>query len=310
MSSVLQEEAARLMSRLHCGDALREREAEQQLQQWLQEDSSHVQAWQEMLDTAGQLATHAPALKKALAPAAAAFPWWQAVAASLLLCLLGAGGWEAWARWVPIEERTLQTAIGEHRRFMLSDGSEVTLNTGSQARVRLTRRLRHIDLLQGEAFFAVTHQPRAPFEVQGREFKVTVLGTRFRVLNSHRRQVVSVESGRVQVERPGQTTAILHNRQEWLALSGQAPRLRALDERELAWRDGRLVFRDQTLLDILTELQRYRPQAIRFEGSPKLAAFRLSGVFRTDNTEAFFSTLPLATPAKVERDAQGVIRVY
>ncbi len=309
ITDTMLEEAARLLSRLESGDNELASTTTRQLEDWLAQDSRHRQAWAEMQEASQRLDRYAPALKSQLLTPTPASParaaWWPALAASLLLCVVTAGGWEAWARWIPLEERELATAIGEQGRFTLSDGSEITLNTNSRATVRLTRRHRDVVLHQGEAFFAVSHLPEAPFRVKGSHLAVTVLGTRFSVLESRQRQAVTVESGRVRVKAPDQPAQVLGAHQEWLALPGQAPQVRTLDDLSLrfAWREGRLIFHNQPLLDVLAEIQRYRPGQIRFQGSPELAAFRLSGTFRTDNTEAFFTTLPLASPAKVRLEA-------
>lgn len=309
VTDTMLEEAARFLSRLESGDPVLAGEAARQLDAWLCADPRHRVAWDELRETAQRLDRHAPALRSQLRPPPATRSWKRlagpALAACLLLALIGVGGWEARARWVPVETRELATAIGEQGRFTLADGSEITLNTGSRVSVRLTRRQREVVLHHGEAFFAVSPDPDAPFRVRGQQVSVTVLGTRFSVLESRQQQVVTVESGRVRVAAPGQPEHMLTDRQEWLALPGRAPEVRTVDDlpRRLAWRNGQLIFHDQPLLDVLAEIQRYRQEPIRFQGSRELAAFRLSGTFRTGHTEDFFSTLPLASPARVRQEA-------
>jgi transmembrane sensor len=316
------EHAARLMSRLQSGDAGLAQQAESEVQQWRTEDAAHDVAWLELQSTSSMLDEQAQALRQTFGsvatlrpvPVVARYqhPVWRPLAASLMLCALASAGWEAFARWMPVDQRELLTAVGEYREFPLADGSVITLNTGSHVRVYLTRRTRRVELLQGEVFFDVSHNKHAPFRVAAQDVTVTVRGTRFRVLQSRQRQVVSVESGHVQVEREQEDRVDLLARQEWSARPGQPADVLPAShlEQQLAWRNGQLIFQNQPLVEVLAEVQRYRQQPIRFEGSPQLAGFKVSAVFPTDKLEAFFTTLPLATPARVDKQHSGLIRVY
>uniref|UniRef100_UPI001C302E07 FecR family protein n=1 Tax=Stenotrophomonas sp. GbtcB23 TaxID=2824768 RepID=UPI001C302E07 len=73
------------------------------------------------------------------------------------------------------------TAIGELQRIDLADGSVVTLGPDSAIAHTFTQEFRHIELLQGMAFFSVAPDKVRPFRVQAEGLIATVLGTAFDV---------------------------------------------------------------------------------------------------------------------------------
>jgi ferric-dicitrate binding protein FerR (iron transport regulator) len=91
------------------------------------------------------------------------------------------------------------TGIGETRWISLADGTTIELNAQSRIRVRLTRREREVDLLQGQALFKVSRNPARPFVVHSGPAQITDLGTEFDVYRRHTDTVVTVIEGRVAV---------------------------------------------------------------------------------------------------------------
>ena len=51
----------------------------------------------------------------------------------------------------------------------LADGSQVTLNTGTQLRVSITEHERRAELASGEAYFEIAKDPSRPFVVKAGE---------------------------------------------------------------------------------------------------------------------------------------------
>ena len=123
--------------------------------------------------------------------------WWLRglLAASVLLFL----GMSYWVFNDLIYYKTYQTAYGEIKTFILTDGSQVTLNANSSLRLpRLGfgKNDRKV-LLTGEASFNVRHTPNhQPFVVQTKKnFEVVVLGTEFSVFSRHRGSRVVLNKG-------------------------------------------------------------------------------------------------------------------
>src|SRR3546814_11678062 len=74
-----------------------------------------------------------------------------------------------------------RTGTGEMRNVTLSDGSSVTLDTGSAIAVNYGDGRRGVRLLAGRAWFDVAHDERHPFTVSAADARVRVTGTAFDV---------------------------------------------------------------------------------------------------------------------------------
>ena len=70
--------------------------------------------------------------------------------------------------------------------------------------------------------------------------------------------------------------------------------------------DGFIVFDDTALADVVAEFNRYNRRKIFIE-DPTLAAIRLGGNFRTDNTDAFLWLLQSGFPITVEQTEDKVV---
>ncbi|WIO74641.1 FecR domain-containing protein [Porticoccaceae bacterium LTM1] len=107
------------------------------------------------------------------------WPWLSAAAMILLaVVLLPIQPWfdengeaEELARYV--------TRVGEQKEVLLSDGTEIILNTGTQLLVDFRADSRRVLLERGEANFAVSADSERPFSVVMGDKAVSVLGTEF-----------------------------------------------------------------------------------------------------------------------------------
>lgn len=209
------------------------------------------------------------------------------------------------------DTQTYVTAKGERRTVQLEDGSTVDLNGGTTLTVTLARDARQVTLNQGQAVFDVTHDPRRPFTIAAGDRTVRVVGTQFDVRRLDGRLSVTVARGAVEV-RPAQ------------GVQGRAYRLRPgqrLDHREgekvarvaaaeaeevLGWRQGRLVYREQPLGEVVADLNQQFATPIRLE-DPTLAATPISGVLVLDDQSAVIRRLALLVPIRAVRSDAGMI---
>ncbi len=206
-----------------------------------------------------------------------------ALAASLLAVLAGP------SLWIGLRaDYTTDTA--EIRSFRLADDSTVTLAPESAIAVRFTDAGRHVQLLSGEALFQVTKNPARPFRVEARTVDITVLGTTFDVRHTETGADVAVAEGVVRVEHDSATTPVT----ETLA-AGQSVRVRWSGESQrrdqpvgmvAAWRQDRLIARDDPLGAVVEQLRRYFPGRI-IVTDDTLARETVTGVYDpTDPMEA------------------------
>lgn len=80
---------------------------------------------------------------------------------------------------------TLRIPFGKRFRLVLSDGTTVTLNAGSEIKypARFPKFSERQVFLSGEAYFQVSHDQDRPFNVISEDLSITVLGTSFNVAN-------------------------------------------------------------------------------------------------------------------------------
>jgi transmembrane sensor len=260
----------------------------------------------------------------AAAPARSRRLRWAALAAGVLVAAVGALFWYAHPGFHEFE-----TATGEQRTFELEDGSVVSLNTHSRVAVRLGTHAREVRLLRGEALFHVAHDPSRPFLVSTDDAVVQAVGTQFDVYRRDDGTVVAVLEGRVNVTTAAPAPAASGSAAAPVAGRG-APRAAAVRSlgasqeaqvshegsvsiREVnnvsdtvAWRERRLIFRDQTLEQIVGEFNRYREHPIRLEGSG-VSERVYTGVFDADDADSLLQVLARDPALAVEREGEATL---
>jgi transmembrane sensor len=188
------------------------------------------------------------------------------------------------------------SGVGEQRTVTLPDSSTLSLNTGTRVQVRYSRGLRRIDLLAGEAAFAVTHDSERPFEVRALHGATTAVGTEFDVQITGTTATVSVLKGTVLV-RPSDAlnaatfTQVSAGQAVDYTAEGSTSAIRNADGGKVhGWLAQRIVFSDVTLADALADYNRYTKTPIII-GDPALGERRINGVFRIGDQAAFINAL-------------------
>lgn len=195
----------------------------------------------------------------------------------------------------------------------LEDGSRVTLDAGSAIEVAMADDVRRVTLVQGAAYFDVTHDAGRPFQVAVADRRVIVTGTRFVTTLRRDKAQVSLLEGRVVISRDdaAQPRAIergtpLSPGQNAVFQPGAA-RLtvtRADVEAATAWRERRLVFRDAPLSVVLEEAGRYVDTPIVL-ADPTLARTRVTAVLPLTGEAALLARMEALLPISVERTSDG-----
>ena len=209
------------------------------------------------------------------------------------------------------DTQTFVTAKGERRSVTLADGSRIDLNAGTRLSVRLGRTAREVILAQGQAVFDVAHDADRPFTVAAGDRLVRVTGTQFDVRRRDGRLAVTVARGSVEVRpsvglagaayrlRPGQRLDHLEGAPVAQVVAAQADEV-------LAWRTGRLVYRDQPLADVVADLNEQWATSIRLDDA-ELASRLVSGVLILDNQDDVIRRLALLVPIRAVRSDAGIV---
>jgi transmembrane sensor len=243
--------------------------------------------------------------------------WGMAVAACAAVIALGFGI----TRLVIDSDGDYVTKVGEQRTFELPDGSVVWLNTNSRIRTSLSKDVRKIDLLYGQAMFEVAHDAARPFKVFADSSVIQAIGTQFDVRREGAHVAVSVVEGTVQVmsidpKRPPaseieieiEPTRITAGEGATVTSGGKVSAVAHIDaEAATAWRQQQLVFEDTPLAEIVSEFNRYnRTPQLQVEG-PEVGALRYNGVFGARNPESLLTYLSKAGAVTFERRGDEVI---
>jgi transmembrane sensor len=207
------------------------------------------------------------------------------------------------------------TAIGEQRSVVLNDGSVVTLNTSTAIHVKMTKSVRTIQLLAGEALFQVAHDKGRPFDVVAGSTTVRAIGTQFNVNRRSNGTIVTVIEGKVSVgsgssspagNSPDTSNAIPLSAGEEVTIS---PRIKphataANMATAAAWTQRRLVFEHRPLGEVAEEFNRYNPREIRIQ-SAELSSREVTGVFQANDPNSFLDFVAKIPGVRIEQTADA-----
>ena len=316
----IMEDAARWMALL---DSDRCNEADRlSFARWLDEDTQHRWAFQELSEiwarlrilsdvkplldqpVVRRLPSAAPA--QALRPARLRQPRreWSTILASAF-AILGV----VIHLTVNTPTQHFATGTGELRTVVLADGSRVELNARTTLEVEIDRESRRVSLSAGDAVFHVA-KGEAPFVVSTERGSVAALGTSFAVQQDGGAMEVSVLEGRVAVTlasaglpltvydgkvdfSPRARTAVL-DPGERMDVTSDLHRPQAVQQeelsRELAWRDGYVVYENEPLQAVIRDMRRYSTVNIHV-ADRRLRDIRVTGRFRIGDASGLLAQL-------------------
>ena len=161
--------------------------------------------------------------------------------------------------------------LGESAEVILPDQSHVWLNSGSHLKYPSSFNGETRDVvLEGEAFFDVEHNSAKPFHVITSAITVEVLGTSFNVEANDNKEVVNVTlvEGKVNLQnRKGKhVTQLKPNQNASYNLKSNKLNISTVDvEFYTSWMHGELLFKDESLQDIASKLERWYNIKIEFD---------------------------------------------
>lgn len=232
------------------------------------------------------------------------------VACTFALLMLGVFAFDS-------RTNTLQTAIGEQRIERLDDGSVLTLNTDSELLVDYSGDNRIIHLSRGEVNFDVAKDPHRPFVVYAGDGLVWAVGTAFNIRLIEDSVDLTVTEGRVKVysgvapseplqplvadtlNTASDTTPVQKN--EAFVKAGEALLYSQVIaqkgemqgeqlQKKLAWQQGALIFKGETLEQAVVEVRRYTDKKIRIV-DPEIKDTQVGGYYKTDDIDSLLRSM-------------------
>ena len=162
---------------------------------------------------------------------------------------------------------------GQKVSTTLPDGTKVKLNAGSKLITpeRFGAEQREVTLV-GEAFFEVAENREKPFIIHTADLNVVVLGTSFNIdaytLNKDHMSV-AVATGKVRVSASSDSSEaieLIPGQMLTHARKTGVMKVQNFDwDKELAWKDNVLVFKNDNIDTILSELKRWYGVEIRLD---------------------------------------------
>lgn len=215
-----------------------------------------------------------------------------------------------WQSSSPVQTIDYATALGETKAITLEDGSKITLGAKTKIHSWISKSERHVDILEGQAFFVVAKNPQKPFIVLAGNTRVRVVGTQFDVRLGLDRTRVAVLEGIVAVSdnensttqvtlTAGQQTAQLPNR--------KLDAVQRISQTELeSWRNGKLIYLRASLADVVADVNRYRQGSISLE-SAQLADLKVTAAVSTNQIDSLTDLLEKTLPIQIEKNADNSI---
>ena len=223
------------------------------------------------------------------------------------------GGLMLWQRTRGEGPQTYATSVGERRQVVLKDGSKVLLGPTSRLIVPVMAADEgwRMVILDGAAYFNVVHDAAHPFTVKVGDIVIRDVGTAFSVETDDSAGTrVAVDSGTVTVGPAADRArdAVLNARDKaTVDTRGVVVVERsAVSDDDLAWTQGRLVFRDAPLILVGAELYRWYGVRLRVADS-SLANLHLTASFSGEPVDRVLNVIALSLGARIERQGNVAI---
>lgn len=186
----------------------------------------------------------------------------------------------------PANFQTLYVPPGQRVELTLPDRTKVWLNAKSKLvyPINFAKKERLVKL-EGEAFFEVTPNKKAPFTVKTKNVDITVLGTAFNVIAYEETEETAIDllSGKIELKAQGLPRNYLMKPAEHaMYKKGKLYLSSITDYDRFKWKEGILSFNNEPIELILHKLQLYYDIKIKTNNQSFLQD-HYSGKFRTND---------------------------
>lgn len=200
--------------------------------------------------------------------------------------------------------QTITTPKGGTYQITLSDGTKVWLNAATSLTysAHMGTSKKRLVKLDGEAYFEVAKDIKKPFVVESKNQTVEVLGTHFNV-NSYSEESISrttLLEGSVKVNN----TLLEPNQQ--VVLHGNKTQILNVDaERMIAWKNGKFIFKSESLESIMLKLSRWYDVEVVYNGDFSDKVFTGS-ISRYDDISEILDKISFTKAAKFKIEGRRV----
>jgi ferric-dicitrate binding protein FerR (iron transport regulator) len=181
---------------------------------------------------------------------------------------------------------TISCAFGDKSSIVLPDSSRVWLNSGSKLTFSSNFKNGRKVSLEGEAFFSVSKDKNHPFQVKTSDIEIKVLGTQFNLKAYPDEKSVSTTlvEGSVTISSKYQSTLMKPDQK--LVYDKESKKMEVQELTDTApdteWKDGRFVFRNESLAELKPKLERWFDVDIVF-GDEQVRNRKFTGVLSRES---------------------------
>lgn len=203
------------------------------------------------------------------------------------------------------------TGEGNKASVTLPDGTIAWLNSNSRLTYpdKFDADFRKVKL-EGEGYFEVTHNEKAPFYVEVKDMSIKVLGTHFDVQSYDRKEISEtiLLSGKVEVSLANNKNIILEPNQK-LSFNKKAGQYKVENvnaSEYILWKNERLIFDNETLATILNKMEHWYGIDISYGKDIPLKS-KYSLVIRNESKEEILKMLSIIAPVNYTIKNDNVI---
>ncbi|UAK23349.1 FecR family protein [Sphingomonas nostoxanthinifaciens] len=228
-----------------------------------------------------------------------------ALAAAATAATLAAGGGVFVA--TQAAANTVETAVGERRRFYVHPRIALDLNTASQLRWWNKDGGIEVELERGEvSVLCDAGAPPCLLHADASQFRLS--GGRFNV-RLHGAQALDLVTIAGEADMLEPRHQMIRQRQK-VRLSAQGEQMRPVSDSELealaAWQNGELLFAGEPLDVAVAEFNRYLPTPLEL-GSADIATVRLGGRFLANDPSEFLKALRVDFGIHAQPEADRIV---
>ena len=213
------------------------------------------------------------------------------------------------AEEISIEQHTMNKLIvpyGKRSKVMLSDGTQIWLNSGSSMEFpsTFTGERREV-FLSGEMYIEVAPDKNKSFYVHTSAYNVKVYGTKFNIstYSGSPSSVVLVEGSVSLQSAERQELFLSPNEQAVYSEATGAFDTRKVDVHSfISWKEGYLTFEDTPVIEALKQIERYYNLSFNYEDDISLQSLTCTGkIILSDNLDNVMTTLTLISDTKYKK---------
>lgn len=206
---------------------------------------------------------------------------------------------------------TISCGFGDRSSIVLPDNSMVWLNSGSKLTFNSAFKSgpRKV-ILEGEAFFSVSKDREHPFSVKTTDIVIEVLGTKFNVKAYPEENSVSTTlvEGSLEISSQYENTQIKPDQKIVFSKESKKMALAEISDitADTEWKDGRLVFRNESLGELAPKLRRWFDVDIVF-ADERVKQRRFTGVLERESILEVISYFDLSKFVKCRIQGNKII---